>query len=263
MGAVNDPAPTAAVVQVRPAATVMLVRDSPEAAGGVEVLMLRRHIESVFAADAWVFPGGRVDEADALPAGLVAAPDDAAASALLGVAAGGLAFWVAALRECYEEAGILLATDRRTGRPLDAGDEVTAARLARYRRQLLAGECSLADVLDAVDALLDVSAVHPVSHWITPPGQPRRFDTRFFVALAPHGQDGSHDTNETVDSIWTTPAAVLGRHAAGELKLVFPTLKQLQALGRYPSAADALAAARSVRPSFRGALGEKAEPCPT
>jgi 8-oxo-dGTP pyrophosphatase MutT (NUDIX family) len=257
----NEPAPNGARVPVRPAATVMLVRDAVPA--GVEVLMLRRHVDSVFAAGAWVFPGGRVDPDDALLAPhLGPFPTDAAASTVLGIPSGGLAFWVASLRECFEEAGILLALDRRTGRRLDMSDDLVAARLARHRRELLAGERSLADILTALDVVLDVGSVHPVSHWITPPGPPRRFDTRFFVAPAPPGQDGSHDTNETVDSVWTRPAAVLERYAAGAATLVFPTIKQLQALARYPSAGDVLAAARSVRPSFRGALGEKAEPCP-
>jgi 8-oxo-dGTP pyrophosphatase MutT (NUDIX family) len=102
-------------VEVQPAATVMLVRDAGEHGGGpLEVLMLRRHPESVFAADAWVFPGGRVDDGDAGPAPFGAGPSEAEASAALGLPSGGLAYWVAAARECFEEAGILLARHAAT-----------------------------------------------------------------------------------------------------------------------------------------------------
>src|SRR5690242_17035470 len=102
-------------VDVQPAATVMLVRDGRP--GSLEVLMLRRHPEAVFAADAWVFPGGRVDDGDRLagPGPGVLGPSDTEASAALGMASGGLAWWVAAARECFEEAGILLARHADTG----------------------------------------------------------------------------------------------------------------------------------------------------
>src|ERR687896_971973 len=107
-------------VEVQPAATVILVRDAGQGGvGSFEVLMLRRHPESVFAADAWVFPGGRVDDGDGAGTPLGAGPSDADASRALGLPAGGLAYWVAAARECFEEAGILLARDALTGVWLD------------------------------------------------------------------------------------------------------------------------------------------------
>lgn len=242
-------------MEVRPAATIMLVRDAASAgAGGVpeasslEVLMLRRHTESAFAAGAWVFPGGRVDEADGGAVSVRGGPSDAEASAILGVASGGLAFWIAAARECFEEAGVLLARHADSGLALDGSNDLVAARLARLRRDLHAGRSSFAQVLAAENLVLDLGEVHYVSHWITPPGQPRRFDTRFFVAPAPPSQLVSHDTSETVDSVWTSPAVALERHRASEIFMVFPTIKQLETLSRFASTAELLAAARAIGP---------------
>src|SRR5438128_796743 len=139
-------------VDVEPAATVMLVRDaeSGDARGSLEVLMLRRHPEAVFAADAWVFPGGRVDEGDRHGAPV------AEASAALGLESGGLAWWMAAARECFEEAGILLARHVDSGEWLDASGEWDAARLTRYRREVHAGKTTLADLLDQEGLVLDL-----------------------------------------------------------------------------------------------------------
>ncbi|MEW6473943.1 MAG: NUDIX hydrolase [Actinomycetota bacterium] len=233
----SEPAPH---VEVQPAATVMLVRDAGAGRGGsLEVLMLRRHPEAVFAADAWVFPGGRVDEADFVtPIG--AGPSDAEASAALGLPSGGLAYWVAAARECFEEAGILLARHADTGEWLDTTNEWSAARLARHRREVHSGATTLAAVLEPEGLELDLSGVHYVSHWITPPhrGNARRFDTRFFVAEVPPSQIVSHDATETVESIWTAPADALARGADGEILLLIPTIANLEALARCSSVAE-------------------------
>ncbi|MGH9034335.1 MAG: NUDIX hydrolase, partial [Acidimicrobiia bacterium] len=193
----GHPAPA---VEIRPAATLMLVRDG---ADGIEVLMLRRHPDAVFAADAWVFPGGAVDPSDGdLPPAAVPGVTDGDASATIGVHSGGLAFFVAAVRECFEEAGVLLARTAGGG-DLDISSDLDATRFARHRRDLLAGRRSLAEMLGTEDLVLDLADVFYVSHWITPPGPPRRFDTRFFVAAAPGGQAATHDTAETVESVWT------------------------------------------------------------
>jgi 8-oxo-dGTP pyrophosphatase MutT (NUDIX family) len=246
-------------VEVQPAATVMLVRDAGDGPGGsLEVLMLRRHPASVFAADAWVFPGGRVDAGDAAtPIG--AGPSDAEASAALSLPSGGLAYWVAAARECFEEAGVLLARHAGTRAWLDTASAWSAARLARLRREVHAGVRAFGAVLEAEGLMLDLSGVHYVSHWITPPGSTtRRFDTRFFVAVAPPGQVASHDEAETVESVWTTPADALTRGADGEIHLVIPTIANLKALARFSSTAELVAAARAIghvpvaAPRFRG-----------
>jgi 8-oxo-dGTP pyrophosphatase MutT (NUDIX family) len=233
----SEPAPH---VEVQPAATVMLVRDAGGGRGGsLEVLMLRRHPQAVFAPDAWVFPGGRVDEGDeTTPIG--AGPSDAGASAALGIPSGGLAFWVAAARECFEEAGILLARHADTGAWLDTTNEWSAHRLARYRREVHAGVTTLGAVLESEGLELDLSGVHYVSHWITPPhrGTARRFDTRFFVAEVPPNQAVSHDEAETVESIWATPSDALTRGAAGEITLLIPTIANLEALAPFSSVAE-------------------------
>ena len=253
----SEPAPH---VEVQPAATVMLVRDAGDGSdGSLEVLMLRRHPESVFAADAWVFPGGRVDDADALATPIVAGPSDEEASRALGLPAGGLAYWVAAARECFEEAGILLARHADTGAWLDTTTEWSSARLARNRRDVHTGAVSLAEVLEKEGLVLDLSGVHYVSHWITPPGHTaRRFDTRFFVAVAPPDQPVSHDAAETVESVWTTPAAVLARGADREITVLIPTIANLKTLARFSSTDELVEAARALgpvpvaAPRFRG-----------
>jgi len=228
-------------VEVQPAATVMLVRDgSTGGPSSLEVLMLRRHPESVFAADAWVFPGGRVDDGDRHGAPVAIGPSDAEASAELGLPSGGLAYWIAAARECFEEAGILLARHPGTGAWFEASTDLAAARLARYRREVHSGATTLAAVLESEGLVLDLSGVHYVSHWITPPrrGNARRFDTRFFVAEVPPAQVAAHDAAETVESIWTTPAEALARGAAGDLRLLIPTIANLETLSRFSSVAE-------------------------
>ena len=253
----SEPAPH---VEVQPAATVMLVRDAGDGSGGsLEVLMLRRNPDSVFAADAWVFPGGRVDDGDGAGTPIGAGPSDAEASRALGLPAGGLAYWVAAARECFEEAGILLARHADSGAWLDTTNEWSAARLARYRRDVHAGTATLGTVLEAEGLMLDLSGVHYVSHWITPPGRTaRRFDTRFFVAEAPPGQVVSHDAGETVESIWSTPAEALARGRNGEITLLVPTIANLKTLAQFSSTGELVAAARAIgdvpvaAPRFRG-----------
>ena len=249
-------------VDVQPAATVMLVRDAESGAGrgALEVLMLRRHPEAVFAADAWVFPGGRVDDGDRDGAPVALGPSDAEASAALGIESGGLAWWVAAARECFEEAGILLARHAGSREWLDASSEWDAARLARYRREVHAGTATLGAILEREGLVLDLSGIHYVAHWITPPGHntARRFDTRFFVAEAPPDQVASHDAAETVGSFWATPAEALARGEAGEIQLLIPTIANLRGLARFSSVADLVTAARSIgsvplaAPRFRG-----------
>ena len=235
MEKMSDPV---SALAVRDAATVILVRDAP---AGVEVLMLRRHPESVFAARAWVFPGGVVEVADLEAVRMVTGLTDGEASAVLGLPAGGLPFWVAAVRECFEEAGILLA-GRADGRPFDLSSPWVANRFARHRRDIHRGRRSLAEVLSAEGLVIDCSSVHYVSHWITPPGGTRRFDTRFFVAAAPAGQTVVHDAAEMDDFAWMPPAAVLEAYRQEELHLVYPTIKNLEALTGFQRAGDVLAA---------------------
>jgi 8-oxo-dGTP pyrophosphatase MutT (NUDIX family) len=228
------------VVTAREAATLMLVRDDPE----FEVFMLRRNLEAAFMGGAYVFPGGAVDPDDRAPELLARCDgrDDADASAALGLPAGGLGFWVAAVREAFEEAGVLLARSAATGQPVDLDDVSRADRLERARRAVGSGDRAFVDVVRDEDVLLDVGALHPFSHWITPAVSPRRYDTWFFVAAAPEGHAYLHDDGETVASVWIRPVDALERADRGELELIFPTVRNLEQLARFRSAHDLLEA---------------------
>jgi 8-oxo-dGTP pyrophosphatase MutT (NUDIX family) len=232
-------------VPVRPAATVMLVRDGGD---GLEVFMLQRTLSAAFARGQYVFPGGKVDGADHADelepfcGGL----DDRAASDRLGLPSGGLAWIVAAIRECFEEAGVLLA------RPVDGDgavrfhDAATIARFDAARHDVHEGARSLVDVCAAEGLVLLADEVHLVDHWITPLGERRRFDTRFFVAAAPDGQSPLHDDKETIASRWVRPDDALGLWREGELQMFPPTLASLRFLARFADVEEATEAARAV-----------------
>ena len=239
-------------VPARPAATIMLVRDVGSAAdAALEVCMLRRHLNSDFVGGAYVFPGGKVDDEDrsAAASASCAGRDDAEASALLDVPAGGLAYWVAALRECFEEAGVLLAYEAASGPrrvPVDLASPEARRRLAALRIALNAGEIPFLDLLQGEELRLAADRVHYFSHWITPEGAPKRYDTRFFVAALPPGQVPVHDEHETVDTVWVRPAEALARAESGEFDIIFPTMKNLQAIARFATSAELLAAAAAI-----------------
>jgi 8-oxo-dGTP pyrophosphatase MutT (NUDIX family) len=188
--------------------------------------MVRRHVRNEFAPDAFVFPGGTVKPADRATE---LAPDLCApvAPVVPGPTALGSGFRAAALRECFEEAGVLLAY--RTGRPLALGPE-TAERFARYRTELQAMALDLADVARAEDLTLATDVLVHWAHWITPEAFPLRFDTHFFLAAMPEGQEAVHDQRETTDGVWIEPGAALRRFEAGAFPLVFATIHQLRAL---------------------------------
>ena len=228
---------------MRLAATVLLVRDGKS---GPEVFMERRHIKSDFVGGAYVFPGGAVDTDDAEAQELCHGLDDAEASSRLGVVENGLAYWVAAIRECFEEAGVLLAYDS-SGSLLDFSDEQVEDRFRSLREELNAGNTTLLEIAKSEGLRLATDRIQYWSHWITPAGQPRRYDTRFFVALAPEAQTAAHDDWELTESAWVTPVEALDRGAAREWMIIFPTVKNLLQLGNYSSAAEAVAAASSYR----------------
>ena len=219
-------------VPVRPAATIVVAR---EADRGIEVLMVRRTRAMEFAGGAHVFPGGAVDPADS-DAALVAACvglDDAEASRRLGIPSGGLAYWICAMRECFEEAGLLYAY---------AGEGL--ARFDSPARD--AG--TFGTIVTSRGLRLAADRLAYLSHWITQAGRPRRYDTRFFIAAAPEHQRPMHDGSEAVGHDWIAPRAALERHAQGELHLLFPTIKTLEVLARFGRVDDAMDYARSPRP---------------
>lgn len=239
------PHPSNPPVTPRPAATLILVRD---ASHGLEVLLAKRTHLAEFAGGAYVFPGGAVDQADAAPelAALASGIDDAQASRRLGIECGGLGYWIAAIRECFEEAGLLFA---------HAYDDVlididghAAPRFAAARKALAAGESTLLHILQSQNLRLATDRLHYFSHWITQAGRPRRYDTRFFLAEAPARQTPSHDGEELVNHLWIRPAEALERGHGGELNLMFPTMKTLESIAKLGDVATAIAFVRTSRP---------------
>ncbi len=228
-----------------PAATVALVRDSD---AGLEVLMLERNLNSGFMPGAYVFPGGGLDDSDSSPAmhALCAGVSDTQASSALGLERGGLAYWAAAIRESFEEAGLLIAygNDRR----MVALDEPeTVERFRRHRHVLNQGARSLLDILREERLTLATDQLVYFSHWITPVSAPRRYDTRFFVAAAPPAQAPLHDNHEVISHVWVRPASALERHKKDDFKIRFPTLRTLEEFAAYSSVDALLQAMRAKR----------------
>jgi 8-oxo-dGTP pyrophosphatase MutT (NUDIX family) len=244
----SGPTP-AAEVPIRDAATVMLVRDGDHAVAPLEVFMLRRNLRSDFVGGAFVFPGGGVDDADrhADLEALCEGRTDAECSTLLDLdpPTGGLAYWVAAIRESFEEAGVLLAYEP-TGEVVDLRDPAVEDRFAVHRKAVDAGERRLVEVCAEEGLRLAVDGMHYFSHWITPEGPTRRYDTRFFVGRAPEWQQPLHDDRETIANCWIRPADALDRHRAGEFDMIFPTIRSLEAIGRFETADDLMAAAAAI-----------------
>jgi 8-oxo-dGTP pyrophosphatase MutT (NUDIX family) len=199
----------------RRAASLLLLRDGED---GLEVLMLRRaEREADLRSGAVVFPGGVLDARDRDAHRFCIGADDAAWSARLGLPEGGLDYAVAALRECFEEVGVLLA-----------GAAFDPVPLHSWRGRLQVGTATLAELCEAHALQLQTGSLAYFSHWLTPPGLPKRFDTRFFAALAPAGQDAVADYGEAVDLMWLTPLAALD--PARGLKLLPVTRRTLQEL---------------------------------
>src|ERR1700733_5472329 len=209
----------------RPAAPILLLRDRP---AGLEVFMVVRHHAIDFAGGALVFPGGRVEESDQE---LADRPQDCPNPE--GLSADALAFRIAAIRETFEECGVLLA------RPHGSQDLIDSATLRRledqHRAALNAGSIGFDAVLGSEGLLPAPDLLVHFAHWITPSHQPKRYDTHFFLAEAPPEHLGVHDGWEAVESLWITPAQALADTESGRFKLVFATAKNLEKLGRASS----------------------------
>ncbi|MBA2962374.1 MULTISPECIES: NUDIX hydrolase [Ramlibacter] len=216
--------PTPAVptpATLRPAATVVIVRAGLK---GPEVLMLLRAEKGDHNSGAWVFPGGLVDRGDRACHACCAGLDDAEASRRLGLAAGGLDFYVTAIRESFEEAGLLLAIDDRGAFP--ALDGPTGDALSALRKPIGRGELDFGAVCRDHGLRLATDRLHYIAHWITPPGMAKRFDTRFFLAVVPPSQRAAHDAVETLDHGWFRPADLLAGGDARKLLVVTRTMLQ-------------------------------------
>jgi 8-oxo-dGTP pyrophosphatase MutT (NUDIX family) len=229
----------------RPAATILLARDSER---GMEVLMLQRNFESAFVPGVHRFPGGTLDEEDRSPAlhALCDGPDDATASSLLGMESGGLAYWIAAIRELFEEAGVLLARDAGD-ELLSIADDAAAAHWRRHRENAEAGTTTFGAIMAAERLRLAADRLTYFSRWITPQGAVRRYDTRFFFAVAPERQAARHDNREAIAHEWALPRDVLERHARGECKLRTPTRHTLERCAAFDTTRSLSAALRSSR----------------
>ena len=251
---------TAPVQPIRPAATVILVRDNARA---LETLMLKRTSDAAFAGGMYVFPGGRVEGDDHLHAydPLRRGPTERQAAQRAALGDEWRGFWIACIRESFEEAGILLAYDA-AGRLLDHDDAVTHGRLEQHRHDLNAGTIALDEICARERLSLAVDRVHFLNRWITPEGRPRRFDTRFFVAVAPTGQRGRHDARETTDSRWIAPTEAIARNDSGEFGLMGVTRRQLELLATFDTVADleAMVLAQREHPTFRPDLPRDGEP---
>ena len=226
-------------VAPRTSATVILTRDGPN---GFEVFMLERHLKSDVFGGAFVFPGGTVDDRDCDPAlaeviegipGDVATLFDVAPERSTG-------FLICAIRETFEEAGVLLARDAEGSYLRLAGDE----RFVEARRALSRGEMTPLELARRENIRYAADALGYFARWITPEWAPRRYDVAFFVAAMPAEQTPIHDAVETTASVWVRPADALARARAGELMIIFPTRKQLESLLPYRTSAEVLSAAK-------------------
>ncbi|NWG45430.1 MAG: NUDIX domain-containing protein [Alphaproteobacteria bacterium] len=247
----TDQPSDAAPAPAEPSASVLAVRQGGR---GMEVLMIRRHRDIAFGGGALVFPGGKVDPRDVGP------PVLARCAGHEGLAPADRAARIAAIREAFEEAGILLATRDGVG-AVPAPERL--AELGPLRAALSTGAAGLEALLGPLDLRLDLSVLLPFGHWITPRYLPRRFDTRFYLVAAPDGALELHDGNEAEEAVWLSPAEALAAGEAGTYSLMFPTRMNLVMLGRSASVEEALAATAArplvtVEPVMgRNAAGEK------
>lgn len=219
------------------ASTVILLRGKePE---GFEVFLLRRHEQNSFMGGNFVYPGGRVDRGDgsreisSLSRGLTFEE----ARRILGENLSpeeSFGYWIAALRELFEEAGILLACDQ-TGRPVELRSRDERERFQHYRESLQNRTINILEIAQKEKLVFALDHLHYYAHWITPEARSERFDTCFFLARSPAGQEATHDQKETTEGAWLTPRKALEENATGDVILSPPTLKTLEDLSRFKS----------------------------
>ena len=245
----NDHPAAPPPVPARAAASLLLGRDG---ANGPELFLLARSRASTFASGALVYPGGAVDDADRNPElrthaqGAEGLEDDA------------LSFRIAAIREAFEECGLLLA--RARGSCELVGRERVEAIRHRFAGALADHSLDMLELAKVEDLVLACDHLVPFAHWITPETQPKRFDTHFYLAAAPPDQEARHDGHESTDSIWIVPHALVEAADAGEWYVMFPTRLNAQKFGRSATVAEAIAAVSNapvvtVMPSGRKVEG--------
>jgi glyoxylase-like metal-dependent hydrolase (beta-lactamase superfamily II)/8-oxo-dGTP pyrophosphatase MutT (NUDIX family) len=248
------------IVVPRPAAALILARDGP---AEIEIFLVQRSRQADFVAGAYVFPGGVIDaedRAETLAAQCVGLDD--ATRVRYEQEGEGVAFRVAAVRECFEECGLLLAYD--SSRELVRIED--AAAISDYgaaRKKLIAGEMTFGEFCSRRQLRPAIDKLSFFTQWITPPGLARRYDARFFLAAAPGAQTASHDGGETTDSVWIRPEQALEAHARGQFELVFATIETLQSLARFPDTrallehSAALGSIMPIEPRFASERGGK------
>lgn len=229
----------------RPASTLILTRDT---SFGLEVFLMQRTHQATFMPGVFVFPGGAVDPMDSSDSilSLCNSIDDTDASCMLGMEQGGLAYAIAAIRESFEEAGLLLAHNAQ-GTYVEIAESSDIEYYAGMREGLNTGQLTFADVIRLRGLKIAVEKLVFFSRWITPVGLPRRYDTHFFVAAAPEQQIAVPDGQEAIDHIWLAPLDALERGRRGELPLSLPTISTLQDIAAFETTAALINSARSQR----------------
>ena len=234
---------------------MILVR--PGRTAPLDCYLIRRARQMRFLGGYYAFPGGKVDLADRTPDALARIGGLAAEAAAERLDAGddvpALAYWFAAVRELFEETGVLLAVDR-AGRPVDAGGPALAARLERARLALVRGEHSFAAVLAEEGWLADAAPLAYLAHFTTPPSSPIRFTARFFLCPLPSGQAPRLILEETSEGLWVSPAEAHARFRAGEWPMAEPAEYGTQYLAQFPSSEAHWRHHRDGRPMFHGII---------
>lgn len=215
---------------VRPSSTVIVARAGT---GDPEIFMVRRHEKSSFGS-AYAFPGGVVDPEDSEVHQSCQGLTSKQADSRLGVEDNGLDYYSAAVRELFEETGVLLAD-------LSSLDE----NLTSVRDELNAGALNWAEFVTLNELFLDCRNLHYISHWVTPPIMPKRYSTRFFLTELPTGQDAMHCGGELTESRWATAKEMLAAGRRGDVKLHFPTIKTLESIARHKTLPDLVDWAKS------------------
>lgn len=230
--------PPAVPAEPRPAATIVLMRDGAES---LEILLMRRNRNSGFVPGAYVFPGGRVDQSDGESASATLVdgltPEQSAERLALEDPAGAMAYYMAALREAFEETGILVGVLPDGSSPLSAADDKD---IDAVRNRLMMDQLSFSDALTELNCRVEGDAIEYIAHWITPIPEPRRYDTRFFAARVPRNTTAIVDPREMTDAIWIAPGEALRRCDEGTLPMVFPTIKTIEELEAYVTVDQAL-----------------------
>ena len=218
------------------AATVLVLKDSDN---GMEVLIVKRSKKPPFE-NLYVFPGGKIDEGDNHKDWELYCDgfNDLIASEILNLKSCGLSYWIACIRECFEEVGILLAT-KRSGEKLDLlGKE--KFKFDDYRKELINQNISFLTICKEEDLMLSTKKIAPLSHWITPKFETKRFDTRFFIAYLPEKQTVKHDGTEITQSIWINPQEALKKAIEGDMQMILPTTENLKLCADFDNAEDML-----------------------